>query len=330
MKQKFLNRVIEQLSMKWTALFVCIGLGACAPTPGDLGNSSLKSSTPLLPTASSQTNSNGSSGTGTSSTSNSNSSGSTSNTSGNTSTSNGAGTTSGSNGSNNTTSTNTTSSVASNYDPYHPVLINFVNDDVNGCSSAATQAAGYSVTCTMGGGCSNANPSHYGACVFAPAPANNRSDANILSQIYQNSDANTPLALKAGALIRHLYQTVLNRDTDLAGYYFWLNTYFSNAADKSKPTLNPTLLANYVVTAPEDTRYQNAAKPLASRPAGSSSAYASMLYPALFGRQPDQSGLNFWTSQLDANQASADQVLAAFEQTAEYSSYMQSFGLPLN
>ena len=99
--------------------------------------------------------------------------------------------------------------------------------------------------------------------------------------------------------VNHLYNSVLGRQPDSAGYNFWLGVYQRGA--------NPTEMYRAFYNSSEFSTRQL-----------SNSAYVTNLYNSVYFRDPDAGGLNFWVRQMDINRATKQQILQAFVSHGEY------------
>lgn len=206
------------------------------------------------------------------------------------------------------------------FDLFHPVRTNFTSSSQSICSQAASDAAGYPVTCKIAGGCDVGSSSTYGACLLVPVLAAERNNAGTVASRYAYSDAIFPKAKAAAAYLRHLYKTAYNREPDQSGFYYWINDYFNNNATASP--YNFMYLVDAIILAPECDAFQKANQNAAVY----SGAYLTLLYKAILGRDPDAAGYDYWhTKLLNGNPPAL--TLTQFYQAADAYNFAQSFGL---
>lgn len=209
---------------------------------------------------------------------------------------------------------------ASNYDQFHPLKYNYVSSNQAECSAAATERAGFTVTCTQGGGCDGKNPKTYGACFLAPASKEFRHDSTALAQTYAAQDMNFPKIIGAARVLRQLYIGVLGREPDYGGFYYWMNAYFNN--NGSEPVHSITYLANSIIKAGANTEYASA-----SVSAATATEFLKEIYLGLLNRPIDSAGLSYWVDDMIVRGQTADDVLNNIYLSQEFKEKMAAHGL---
>lgn len=209
--------------------------------------------------------------------------------------------------------------VAANFDLFHPVVINFVMSGTisSKCSEEASAYAGSPVKCKIGGGCDGKNPTHMGACFLSPVRKDLRNNSSIIASMYENSDRNFPQGLKTAKYLKHLYLTVLKREPDVAGFYYWLNEHFNNNA--TLPALPVTHLTDAIITSTENKVFWDAFKKTDS----TVDAFLTQLYSALLNRAPDAEGKSYWMQDMIVNNQSPNAVLNNFYLSTDFKSSTQ-------
>lgn len=106
---------------------------------------------------------------------------------------------------------------------------------------------------------------------------------------------------EAGTFVTQLYQDLLTRTPDPAGYNYWTGQLNNNSLSRSQ-------VAQQFFQSPE---FYN------------TGLLVIKYYVAALGRDPDYAGWNYWFSQLQARAQTADQVLNAFLASPEF---QQTYG----
>ena len=111
----------------------------------------------------------------------------------------------------------------------------------------------------------------------------------------------SPEFVSGGLYIVKLYLAVLNRDPDYGGWLYWFNAY-----QASTPT--SAILASFLSSPEFTSRYGNL----------TDSAFVTLVYQNVLGRQPDPSGLQYYVNLLGSNQLTRAAVFDQFVQSSEY------------
>ena len=104
------------------------------------------------------------------------------------------------------------------------------------------------------------------------------------------------------ASIGRLYAAAFGRKADEAGLNFWLNVV-------SDPLVSYKDVSQNFVDSPEFSAI--------AAPEASSEVFTSALYQNVLGREPDPSGLGYWTSELDSGAQDRADVLMGFANSPE-------------
>jgi hypothetical protein len=115
-------------------------------------------------------------------------------------------------------------------------------------------------------------------------------------------------ASSAGATLAGLYETVLGRQADLAGFTFWADAHAAGASWGA--------VALAMIGAAEYTAGHQGLTGDAAHDVG-------LLYQALLGRAPDEAGYAFWQAAL-AHGATLEQVATGFVASAEMIGHQQA------
>lgn len=119
--------------------------------------------------------------------------------------------------------------------------------------------------------------------------------------------------------VRQTYRDVLNREADQSGFSFYMNALASCNGDSACLASNRIQIARGMLESPEN-RAQN--PELDPGSPGYNRAFVTHCYTNFLQREPDQGGLDFWLSALNASGNYSD-VVSGFINSAEY---RQRFG----
>lgn len=201
-------------------------------------------------------------------------------------------------------------------DIYKPLLNNIVfgDKDQANCDAKVLEISKTGrVKCSIGGGCSNLNPQHMGACVYAPAAAS--WSAKTLNDIYANNASST--GFKIGAWVKTRYTKLLKRNAEIEGFYYWVNDYSVNGGRCRNLNQNFLLSQEFATSIRNDVLNRNSAK---------FSDYMDRLYQGLFNRAADAPGKAYWMDRLSAGE-SLDSIESNFLNHAEAQSACTAAGL---
>ena len=211
----------------------------------------------------------------------------------------------------------TASSSAVNFDPYHPVAYSVSADSQALCSQMVGKIAAFPVSCRQ------VNAYNWRADFLAPISVDQRTDTSLVETLYLNSDSVSAQRFNAAKLLRKMYLNALNREPDLAGFYFWLNEYFGNDA-RPQPAKTYDFLTDSIIKASQTylNAYYGQANPQVAE------TYGRMLYIAIFERQAEQEGLQYWVNELVSGRQGVDQVKYNFYLSTEFRNRLSILGLP--
>ncbi len=206
---------------------------------------------------------------------------------------------------------------ATNYDVFHPIKTNVVMAGYTQvqCSNETSALFGVPVQCKIGGGCDGTNSSHMGACFLAPLRKDLRYDENLVKTIYTQNDLFFPKGWVRAQFLKHLYKTVLQREPDVEGFYYWINEHFNN--NGSLPSLPAEHLANGIILAQVNSTYWNAYNVNTANV----EAFLQQAYMAAFNRSPDTGGFKYWKDALLNYQITPLGVLKTFYMTDEFKAF---------
>ena len=111
--------------------------------------------------------------------------------------------------------------------------------------------------------------------------------------------------------IYRMYDAALNRAPDSGGY----STYMASLAGS-------TTLQQFADTTYASSEYQNRIVNFSSNTAANNQAFVSFLYCSILRRPADASGLNSYTSALNAGQFTRSQLLLTFSESQEHRNLM--------
>jgi hypothetical protein len=118
---------------------------------------------------------------------------------------------------------------------------------------------------------------------------------------FTDSLAHNPARVAERHPVIRLYFAFFKRSPDLSGANYWI------AKRKNGANLNQ-IASTFAASSEFKTKYGNL----------SNSAFVKQIFVNVFDRQPDPSGLAYWTKKLDDKTASRGQVMVGFSESNEY------------
>jgi len=134
--------------------------------------------------------------------------------------------------------------------------------------------------------------------------------SSTMAQTQTTSTTGAP-STRMGQYITHLYQSILGRQPDVSGFYFWYDALNSGRVSCSQ------LPANFL-SSREFLQRNNQLN---------SAQFMTTMYRLVFQREPDAGGLQFWFNHIINSNVDRQGIVQAFLTSPEFNTQCASYGL---